>query len=48
MIKLTISPNILVDFSRILGWPKQEIVDMNIKNHIMPKLISSIHDGLVS
>ncbi|KAL4464830.1 hypothetical protein ABPG74_011391 [Tetrahymena malaccensis] len=36
------------DFTRILGWPKHEIVDQNIKNHIMPKLIQSIHDGLVS
>ncbi|EGR28256.1 PAS domain S-box family protein [Ichthyophthirius multifiliis] len=35
------------DFTRILGWPKQEIIDQNIKNHIMPKLLQQIHDGLV-
>ncbi|EGR31957.1 PAS domain S-box family protein [Ichthyophthirius multifiliis] len=36
------------DFTRILGWPKQEIINQNIKNYIMPKLIQSIHDNLVS
>ena len=40
--------NINYDITRILGFSKHELIDQNIKNRIMPKIISSIHDDLVN
>lgn len=40
--------NINDNFTRILGFQKQQIVDFNIKLKIMPKIFANIHDQLVS